>query len=273
MLLQELRNEIKKAKLWISKYERSGFEQNMASNEVLDQLVAETKMINVNLDEYTDAIVQIRKTYCLCRNLYFGDMVGCDLCDEWYHFQCIGINNAQVEKCDKYICIRCLLKNSFITNTHLAANLTNKWMNSREHFQSRDNQYMKVMMVMMTMVVMMMVMMRMVVDDDGDDVDDDGDGDGDDEDGSDDDGDDKDGSDTDDEDGSYDDDEYSDVMNSSHIDHEEGCEGDEGSTEDAAVAPCQDRAHAWTQAGDHIIISSIIIIIIITGCYNESSGC
>ena len=172
MLLQELRNEIKKAKSWINKYERSGFEQNMASNEVLDQLVAETKMINVNLDEYTDAIVQIRKTYCLCRNLYFGDMVGCDLCDEWYHFQCIGINNAQVEKCDKYICIRCLLKNSFVTNTHLAANLTNKWMNSREHFQSRDNQYMKVMtmMVMIMLMIMMMVMMVMYDDDDNDDV-------------------------------------------------------------------------------------------------------
>jgi len=253
VLLQELRNEIKKAKSWISKYERSGFEQNMASNEVLDQLVAETKLINVNLDEYTDAIVQIRKTYCLCRNLYFGDMVGCDLCDEWYHFQCIGINNAQVEKCDKYICIRCLLKNSFITNTHLAANLTNKWMNSREHFQSRDNQYMKVMMVMMSS------------DDDGDDDDED------DEDGSDDDGDDN-------EDGSYDDDDdssidgYSDgdelIVELIHIDHEEGCEGDEGSTEDAAVAPRQVRP----QAGDNfiIIISSSSSSICCTCCPESS---
>jgi PHD-finger len=30
--------------------------------------------------------------YCLCRTTDETDMIGCDKCDEWYHFNCVGID-------------------------------------------------------------------------------------------------------------------------------------------------------------------------------------
>ena len=32
------------------------------------------------------------KLYCLCRTTDENNMIGCDKCDEWYHFACVGID-------------------------------------------------------------------------------------------------------------------------------------------------------------------------------------
>jgi COMPASS component SPP1 len=33
------------------------------------------------------------KLYCLCRSPENGEnMIGCDKCDEWFHFNCVGID-------------------------------------------------------------------------------------------------------------------------------------------------------------------------------------
>lgn len=172
--LQELRGELKKAKLWKLKYDKSGFDAsgaiqavNMsggypvgnnhnngngsggsnpsggASAEVLNALLTEAQSIRVDLSAYTDAIIQVNKTYCLCRQLYFGEMVGCDTCDEWYHFACVGLSLVMAEKCEKYVCVRCALHTSFLQAATMAAQVTNKWMNN-EHFRSRDAAYQKV---------------------------------------------------------------------------------------------------------------------------------
>lgn len=142
-LAAQLKTELKKAKQWLTKFEKSGASSGGGSSDTNDSLLEDAKIIRVNLSEYTDTIVQSYKTYCLCRNLYFGTMIGCDTCDEWYHLQCVGLNaNSRIS--DKYICIRCSLKLSFISNINNAAQITNKWMNCKEHFQSRDLQFQKV---------------------------------------------------------------------------------------------------------------------------------
>ena len=143
LLAAQLRTELKKAKQWFIKFEKTGASSGGGSTDVNDSLLEDAKRIRVNLSEYTDTIVQSYKTYCLCRNLYFGTMIGCDTCEEWYHLQCVGLNtNSRIS--EKYVCIRCSLKLSFINNIQNAAQITNKWMNCREHFQSRDLQFQKV---------------------------------------------------------------------------------------------------------------------------------
>lgn len=86
----------------------------------------------------------MNKTYCLCRQPYHGTMVGCDTCEEWYHFVCVGLSSSQAEKCSKYVCVRCSLKNSFGQSANMVAQLTNKWMNCAEHFRRREETYQKV---------------------------------------------------------------------------------------------------------------------------------
>lgn len=142
--LQELRGELKRARQWKARLEKSGFDAGTAAAEVLSELVDEARTIRVNLSEFTDSIVQVNKMYCLCRQAYHGEMVGCDTCEDWYHFQCVGLSVSQAEKCAKYVCIRCSLKNSFLQAANTVAQLTNKWMNCVEHFRRRDETFQKV---------------------------------------------------------------------------------------------------------------------------------
>ncbi len=130
-LVSELRIICKLAKSWKSRYDR--FIAESGTKEDLKLLLEDAKYLAVDFTEFTDILTAQTKCYCLCRQLYFGDMVGCDSCDEWYHFSCIGItvNSSVMSKLnDTYVCVRCALKNSFNYSAELVANLTNKWSRS-----------------------------------------------------------------------------------------------------------------------------------------------
>lgn len=37
--------------------------------------------------------------YCICRTTDESNMIGCDKCDEWYHFACVGIDIVSCYSC------------------------------------------------------------------------------------------------------------------------------------------------------------------------------
>ncbi|KAG2196581.1 hypothetical protein INT47_004884 [Mucor saturninus] len=49
------------------------------------------------------------KLYCHCRQPYDATrfMIACDKCDEWFHGECIHINEKEGELIDLYFCIQC----------------------------------------------------------------------------------------------------------------------------------------------------------------------
>ncbi len=143
-LVTELKSLHKVAKNWKLKFDKSGYDTPTADKEYVAELLAEAKTINVNLTEFTENLAVLTKTYCLCRQLYFGVMVGCDTCNEWYHFSCINLTAIAAEKCDTYICLRCALNNSFNYSAELVGNITNKWMVCSEHFKQREAHLQKV---------------------------------------------------------------------------------------------------------------------------------
>lgn len=49
------------------------------------------------------------KLYCICKTPYDETKfyIGCDLCTNWYHGECVGITEKKAKKMDDYICVEC----------------------------------------------------------------------------------------------------------------------------------------------------------------------
>uniref|UniRef100_A0A8C5F9H7 Bromodomain PHD finger transcription factor n=1 Tax=Gadus morhua TaxID=8049 RepID=A0A8C5F9H7_GADMO len=49
------------------------------------------------------------KLYCVCKTPYDESKfyIGCDLCTNWYHGECVGITEKEAKKMDDYICAEC----------------------------------------------------------------------------------------------------------------------------------------------------------------------
>ncbi|KAF9947109.1 hypothetical protein BGZ70_002878 [Mortierella alpina] len=47
--------------------------------------------------------------YCICRTPYDPDrfMIACDRCDDWFHGDCVGIAEKEIDLVDQYYCKRC----------------------------------------------------------------------------------------------------------------------------------------------------------------------
>ena len=96
--VDELRGVCRSAKEWIAKFDqivenRSNSDLN---NESLTNFIAEAESLPIDLSEHTETIKQMTRTYCLCRNQHYGEMVQCDGCEDWFHLPCIGVSRAQV---------------------------------------------------------------------------------------------------------------------------------------------------------------------------------
>eukprot|EP01031_Cornospumella_fuschlensis_P045469 gene45469-55643_t len=67
-------------------------------------------------------------------------MVGCDTCDDWFHFYCINLSPTQANKSDTYSCIRCALKESIVRCAQVMANMSNRWSDKGAVLRARDAQ-------------------------------------------------------------------------------------------------------------------------------------
>ncbi|KAK6092942.1 hypothetical protein MT418_006932 [Batrachochytrium dendrobatidis] len=83
-------------------------------------------LFGIDIPEKYAAIVQAitnaTRLYCLCRRPNGNElpMIGCDTCDEWFHFECVGLSVLEAEAISKYMCPNCR------TRQPLKATLQNK---------------------------------------------------------------------------------------------------------------------------------------------------
>lgn len=142
--LDLLRAQHRRSKTWISKFQRLTGGGKTPSNAELEELSTESEQLLVNLDEYTSLISLDTKKYCICRQSYHSEMIGCDECDEWYHLQCVGLSQTQADKLERYLCIRCTLRQSFHNAAMLAAQSVNKWMVPSDVLRAREQRLNKI---------------------------------------------------------------------------------------------------------------------------------
>ncbi|KAG0689446.1 hypothetical protein C6P40_005055 [Pichia californica] len=60
--------------------------------------------------------------YCVCRQMHEGNMVECEHCKEWFHFNCIGYTNEE----NKYICPLCDYESKYITTKNFYSDVNAK---------------------------------------------------------------------------------------------------------------------------------------------------
>lgn len=48
-----------------------------------------------------------KQAYCICRSTVEEKLIGCDGCEEWYHFGCIGITSKQAKSIPSFVCHTC----------------------------------------------------------------------------------------------------------------------------------------------------------------------
>ena len=55
-----------------------------------------------------EAISDDKKEYCFCRSPWQGRfMIQCNVCDEWYHGNCVDITSSEALNIDEYFCLKC----------------------------------------------------------------------------------------------------------------------------------------------------------------------
>ena len=150
-LLEPLRGHLKQAKAWIGRFLKMTGDKKGATDSELEGLVTEAEGICVDLSEFTSQITLDSKKYCICRQAYHSEMIGCDDCDEWYHLQCIGMSQLQADRTDKYLCIRCTLRVSFLNAATLAAQTVNRWMSPIDIIRTREQRLTKVLLLFKSM--------------------------------------------------------------------------------------------------------------------------
>lgn len=156
--LAKLKQELKKAKQWRQSFDEllplvNGSSSSSSSsssaaggglNEKVAALRRAAEELKVNFNDCLELLSVNNKLYCLCRQGNFGEMIGCDSCEEWFHLGCVNLTPAQAQKCEHYCCILCSLKNSFIKSAHRAFEVVHRWLTSEDLNGVRENQIQKV---------------------------------------------------------------------------------------------------------------------------------
>ena len=133
-----LRKEYQSAKAWEKKVKKSGIEDGSAQIYEIRELIKTHDSFSITMPEELTALTQAMCGYCICRRPYEGFMIGCDECDEWYHGSCIGMSQAQGEKIEKYVCVRCCVKKVYKNASNSLALVIRKWCDNKELNRARS---------------------------------------------------------------------------------------------------------------------------------------
>ena len=58
-----------------------------------------------------------KKSFCYCKNKASQSMVQCERCNEWFHYQCLGLSELDIENIEHFYCNGCLNRNVHLSLT------------------------------------------------------------------------------------------------------------------------------------------------------------
>ena len=138
-----LRGGLKNARSWANRVKKCRLDEGGTHVNDIKALVDEHDTFLVTLPDKIEALKEATRGYCICRRPYEGFMIGCDECEEWYHGACIGLTEAQADKLEKFVCIRCSIKKMYITSSNTIAAVIRKWCDPKELSKARSYENQK----------------------------------------------------------------------------------------------------------------------------------
>jgi hypothetical protein len=136
--LKTLRAALRTTRGWCNRVKRCNVEQGSIHVSTVKNLIKEHQLFLIEMPEELSLLRQAKQNYCICRRPYEGFMIGCDECEEWYHGSCIGISESRADRVDKYVCIRCSLKNIFKASATTLSDVIRKWTSRKDLKKSRQ---------------------------------------------------------------------------------------------------------------------------------------
>lgn len=141
--LRTLRGSLRAARGWANRVKRCNLDQGAVHVSNVQDLIAEHQSFLIEMPEELTTLKQATQSYCVCRRPYDGFMIGCDECEEWYHGPCIGVSESRADRFDKYVCIRCSVKNVFKNSASAAVGIIRKWTSRKDLKKARQVEYQK----------------------------------------------------------------------------------------------------------------------------------
>jgi hypothetical protein len=136
--LKTLRAALRTTRGWCNRVKRCNVEQGSIHVSTVKDLIKEQQAFLIEMPEELSLLRQAKQNYCICRRPYEGFMIGCDECEEWYHGSCIGISESRADRVDKYVCVRCALKNIFKASATTVSDVIRKWTSRKDLKKSRQ---------------------------------------------------------------------------------------------------------------------------------------
>lgn len=141
--LRTLKAALRTAKGWANRVKRCNVEMGETHVNTVNDLIKEYESFLIEMPEELSKLEQATQSYCICRRPYEGFMIGCDECAEWYHGSCIGVSESRAGRFDKYICVRCSVKNGFKSSALGAVEIIKKWTSRKGLKKARQVEYQK----------------------------------------------------------------------------------------------------------------------------------
>jgi hypothetical protein len=141
--LRTLRASLRVVRSWTNKVKKCNLEHGEIHVSTVNDLIREHESFLIEMPEELLKLEEATQGYCICRRPYEGFMIGCDECDEWYHGSCIGVSESRADRFDKYVCVRCSVKNIFKSCAVGALDIVRKWTSRKDLKKARQVEYQK----------------------------------------------------------------------------------------------------------------------------------
>jgi hypothetical protein len=141
--IRTLRASLRTARGWTNRVKRCNLELGSVHVSNVRDLIEEYDTFLIEMPDELAMLQQATQSYCVCRRPYSGFMIGCDECEDWYHGPCIGVSESRADRFDKYVCIRCSVKNIFKNSASSAIRIVRKWTSRSERKKARQVEYQK----------------------------------------------------------------------------------------------------------------------------------